>query len=594
MSAIEWTSGGLTNSGEDIEIKDPADNVVAYVDYGISDPWPTKETGKSIRFCDPSLANNEAANWSISVEYVTTINELDIYGTPLNDCGTASQPPVADFEADDQTIEEGDAVQFTDLSTNAPTSRLWTFEGGTPATSTEQNPSVTYATQGVYDVTLYVENADGNDTEIKTDYIQVNQPVIAPVAEFTSNQTIIFVGQSIQYTDQSSNDPTDWIWTFEGGTPNSSNDQHPTVMYNSAGTYDVTLYVENSAGSDELMVSDMVTVLPATVGDIVITEIMYNPPESGDDSLEYIEIYNNSSESLNLYEYEFSDGVEYVFPEINIESGDYLVIAKDADAFFNTFGLVVLEWTDGALSNGGELIKLVNHMGVTIDSVPYEKVAPWPTNAAGDGPSITICDPNTENSVGDNWHASVNYLADNEEGMAIYGSPTMAPAPVADFIADETSFAGTGQVEFTEMAICNAEIFAWEFEGGTPATSSEADPTITYAMAGDFSVTLTVSNATGSHTFTMEDYIHIGVGLSEQAKNRITVFPNPSNGDFRLQNPDNSNLKVEVYSVLGKLIMASITEESVFHIDLLDQENGIYFVRIIIGTQTKTIKIIKQ
>jgi len=594
VSAVEWTSGGLSNSGEDIELRDPSDMVVAYVDYGVSDPWPAKETGKSIRFCDPSLANNEAANWTISEEYVTTINEQGIYGTPLADCGAASQPPVANFEADNTSIEEGDAVQFTDLSTNSPTSYLWTFEGGTPATSTEQNPSVIYANEGVYDVTLYVENADGNDTEVKVDYIQVSVPIIAPVAEFTSDQTVIFVGQSIQFTDQSSNNPTDWTWTFEGGTPATSNAQNPTVMYNTAGTYDVTLLVENSAGSDELLVGDMITVLPATVGDLVITEIMYNPPEDGDDSLEYIEIYNNSTESLNLYEYEFSEGVDFVFPDMNIESGDYLVIAKNADAFYNTFGFTVLQWTSGALSNGGELIKLINPTGVTIDSVPYQKVAPWPTNAAGDGPSITICDPNTENSVGENWHASVNYLADNEQGVAIYGSPAMAPAPVADFMADETSFAGTGQVEFTEMATCNAETFAWEFEGGTPATSTEANPTVTYSMAGDFDVTLTVSNATGSHTLTMADYIHIGVGLSEQTMNQITVIPNPSNGHFKLQNPDRMMMEVEVYNVLGKLISESETKDMVYDLDLMSEENGIYFVRIIIGEQIKTVKIIKQ
>ncbi len=81
-------------------------------------------------------------------------------------------PPVADFTADDTGIQPGETVSFTDLSTNA-TSWLWAFEGGTPATSTEQNPVVTYNTAGIYDVTLEVSDGTNTDVMTKTDYIHV-------------------------------------------------------------------------------------------------------------------------------------------------------------------------------------------------------------------------------------------------------------------------------------------------------------------------------------------------------------------------------------------------------------------------------------
>lgn len=90
--------------------------------------------------------------------------------------GPPPQPPVADFSANATTIMEGNSVQFTDLSTNEPTTWSWSFTGGTPATSTDQNPTVTYAGQGTYTVTLTVSNAAGNDTETKVDYITVVPP----------------------------------------------------------------------------------------------------------------------------------------------------------------------------------------------------------------------------------------------------------------------------------------------------------------------------------------------------------------------------------------------------------------------------------
>jgi agmatine deiminase len=83
------------------------------------------------------------------------------------------QPPVANFIASYTTIPVGGSVAFTDRSTNTPTSWNWTFEGGTPSTSTTQNPTVTYNTAGTFDVTLTAANAAGSDVETKTDYITV-------------------------------------------------------------------------------------------------------------------------------------------------------------------------------------------------------------------------------------------------------------------------------------------------------------------------------------------------------------------------------------------------------------------------------------
>jgi len=87
---------------------------------------------------------------------------------------TAPKPPIANFSASATDINIGNSVTFTDTSLENPTSWSWTFEGGTPATSTAKNPTVTYNTVGTFNVTLVATNAQGSDTETKIDYISVS------------------------------------------------------------------------------------------------------------------------------------------------------------------------------------------------------------------------------------------------------------------------------------------------------------------------------------------------------------------------------------------------------------------------------------
>lgn len=81
---------------------------------------------------------------------------------------------VANFKVSKISIPEGDTVHFTDLSIGNPTSWYWTFEGGTPEHSTEQNPPpVQYDKAGSYKVTLTVSDGTNTNTEVKTNYVLV-------------------------------------------------------------------------------------------------------------------------------------------------------------------------------------------------------------------------------------------------------------------------------------------------------------------------------------------------------------------------------------------------------------------------------------
>lgn len=80
-------------------------------------------------------------------------------------------------------------------------------------------------------------------------------------AQFTANDTVICLNESVTFTDQSEGTITSWGWTFEGGNPGSSTQQNPVVAYNSTGTYDVQLIVSDGVDYDTLTKEDYIEVL---------------------------------------------------------------------------------------------------------------------------------------------------------------------------------------------------------------------------------------------------------------------------------------------------------------------------------------------
>jgi len=93
-------------------------------------------------------------------------------------CGVA---PVAAFSADDTTVCTVDWIQFTDSSSNIPTSWNWSFGDGNVTTT--QNPVKNYNITGTYTVNLTVANAYGSDSEVKTNYITVSACAIPTPAQ---------------------------------------------------------------------------------------------------------------------------------------------------------------------------------------------------------------------------------------------------------------------------------------------------------------------------------------------------------------------------------------------------------------------------
>lgn len=187
--------------------------------------------------------------------------------------------------ANTSLITEGESITYKDSSINV-SSRVWTFEGGSVATSDKVEQEVNYPTAGRYGTTLEVTFADGG-TKDRLFYVDV-EPQVA--ANFDADLRTVVIGGSVQYTNLTTgldnpanvfaiNDDTKektapvYQWEFEGGVPATSTSDNPVVNYPTTGTFRVKLvatrYAPENVGTVEkvgfINVVDVNVISPATV-----------------------------------------------------------------------------------------------------------------------------------------------------------------------------------------------------------------------------------------------------------------------------------------------------------------------------------------
>ena len=147
-------------------------------------------------------------------------------------------------------------------------------------------------------------------------------------------------------------------------------------------------------------------------GQIVINEINYKDV-IGFETKDWIELYNNGSNSVDISNWVFKDNDdlhEFVIPNgTTMPPNSYLVLVQflaDFQALFPGVSPVLGDFTFG-LSGGGELIRLFDDNQALVDFVEYSDVAPWPTEPDGNGPTLELINPNLDNNLASSWAASV-------------------------------------------------------------------------------------------------------------------------------------------------------------------------------------------
>lgn len=129
-------------------------------------------------------------------------------------------------------VQKGGTATFTDYSINVK-SRVWTFEDATPATSGDAVVDVVFNSQGTKKATLTVTYKDGSKDEGTINMTVLNSLSAEISATGLTEKSCAKKGATIKFAlDNVKGDPTSYSWTFPGGTPETSTDAAPSVVWN--------------------------------------------------------------------------------------------------------------------------------------------------------------------------------------------------------------------------------------------------------------------------------------------------------------------------------------------------------------------------
>lgn len=327
-------------------------------------------------------------------------------------------------------------------------------------------------------------------------------------ADFSADETKVMRGESVTFTDLSGNSPVAWEWIFEGGTPATSTDQNPTVTYNTAGNFDVTLISKPDAGdptqNDTTLMSEYITVDIPSISQNDWSLIYTDSEEpSGEGAGNGMAIHTFDGDPSTYWHTQWN-GIDTPLPYPH-------TIIIDLGATYDMEGFSYAPRPGGGNGTVDEYSFYVTKdlPSNTIDAswgdpvISGAWVSPWdvtrdvffPTSQVG---RYIVFYALSER--GDGTFASCSEL--NVKG-AIFG---------AAFSADKTDIWATQSVKFTDASSGVPLAWTWAFEGGDPATSADADPVVKYNTGGVFDVQMVMTpqgGATENDTLLKTDYINV-------------------------------------------------------------------------------------
>ena len=421
---------------------------------------------------------------------------------------TVTNPaPIPQFTATPTSGITPLSVSFVDQSTGAIVGWSWDFGDGTQ--STMQNPTHTYGATGTYTVSLTTIGRGGNATLVEENLITSLEP--APVADFFAFPITGVTPLTVDFTDTSSGNITSYAWDFGDGSTSSV--ASPSHTYAAEGQYTVSLTVTSAGGTSTRDRLNYVTVLPqAPVAEFTGT------PTSGPSPLS-VTFTDQSVGNITSWFWDFGDLTTSTVrhpSKVYLAPGNYTVTLTTEGP-----GGVGSEQKEGYVIVGNPPptpgFKATPTSGIAPLAVSFTDtttgvVTSWNWNF-GDGATSTAQNPvKTYNNPGT---YTVFLTATGPGGSNTLNRPdyitVIDPAPVASFSANPVSGVLPLSVDFFDASTGAISSYSWDFGDG--ASSSSPSPSHVYPLAGDYTVSLTVTGPGGSNTLTQTDLISV----SEQA-----------------------------------------------------------------------------
>jgi PKD repeat protein len=444
---------------------------------------------------------------------------------------------VCNFSGTPTTVIVGNSVSFTDLSTGGTiTSRSWSFPGGSPSSSSSPSPTIIYNTPGTYNVTLTVTAGSQNATETKNGYI-----------------TVVEQGSGFTYD-------------FEACTNFAVDQFSPCTTYDGDGSYTYSIQTvefenQNYAGSF-----------------IAFNASATNPSLAGGNW----DAHGGSKCGACFSATTPPNNDWFITPKINLESNSsFSFWAKTANTNYGKERFNVLISTTNNNISSFTKISTGTYTEAPTTWTKYN----YDLNAYnGQGVYLAI------QCVSNDAHA---FLIDDIEVLTTAGGTVTAP--VANFTANTTSGCAPLTVSFSDQSSNNATSWSWIFNGATPSSSISPNPTVIYNTPGIYSVTLTASNAGGSNTKTMTNYITVNdcAPVNDNFASKFSIYPNPTDGIVYIDIPE-SKATVRISDILGKVVKVANLSSNQSSIDLSTLKSGMYFIEIQLSEAKYTSKLTIQ
>lgn len=489
--------------------------------------------------------------------------------------------PKALFTSTASTICEGSTVTYTNASTQYPTSYSWSFPGGTPATSTDVNPVVTYNTSGTYNAVLTATNQWGSTTHTITNHVTVNPSVIPT---FTYN--------AASYC---------------------SNVSNPVPTTSAAGSFSATpsglVFADATTGEIDLAAS--------TAGTYTIT----NAPSGActTTATGTVTIFQGADASFN-----------YSANTLCLAGGNQTPTVTTAGGTFSSTpaGLIFANATTGEIDvNGGSIAGTydVSYVvgGACPDTVTTSITLTDTPDATFTYAQSAYCDnaltnpsPVFPSGASAGTFSSTTGLSINASNGAINlaastaGTYTVtndiaavASCPAATHTYSVTiNAAPTVSLTLAEDTVCSYHS-AFLLSGGLPAGGSYSGTgvaanifnpaSVTQGTVTTITYTYTNTSTTCSNTATAALRVDACAGIEDTDMEAVTIYPNPTNGLITIDNMTQS-ADYKVISVTGQVVETGSLTPNNNKVDLTKVQNGIYVLQLQQGTNIQTVRIVKQ
>lgn len=378
---------------------------------------------------------------------------------------TVNAPPVASISTPNAVSCPGGLVQYFGGSLGGlPTSYAWSFPGGNPSTSSEQNPVVSYPSVGFYNVTLTVSNEFGNNSLSETGFVEVSTNGIDVVYEqnFESG-SLAEMGFTIENPDGANG----WGLSQVSGSVNGSI------------AASINLFNYTATGQRDRLILPALDFSNHANIELDFQHAHRRRAQQFRDSLI---VYVSTNNGLNW---------DRIFAAAESGQGNFATGSILGQNFVPTNGN---DWCFGGEIGSGCF---------TLDLSEY------------DGQSNVLIRFETYNDNGNNI-----YL----DNIVITGNCQLVEAaPIAGIIAPITSVCVGQPVQLLDQSVNIPTSYTWNIPGASPSSSSAPAPVVTFNAPGTYSVSLIVSNGFGSDQITLINYITVNpspsLGINETQAN---------------------------------------------------------------------------